>query len=370
MGRLVAVAAVALLAGGWSSTPAPHTVGGAGLSLRLPADWHGFAAPGQLQAADFHLGRRARGSPEVARVGRGRIHLIVWDYGRSVPYLAGNFVPVRPPLALRRRDLGGPLEGFSSRDVYAVRSVAMGGELLEIVADLGPRPLAAASFAKANRVLATLRVEPPRIVRAHNGSLGTDGVRLRLPRGWSGHIEIPADPNAAQFVMRVTVGGIRLVLIELAGGLGAHADLPIALTTRNIVHLRGLTIARRVFSSAGRSFDLSVVLPSVAALAQANRLLRGLAASPRPWVLESCDLTLRLPGTWRAAVNPRSGCYAVITLHGPRLRVTIVELRPRERATRHVLVRSGRRFEVEVQPRVGRGTAASVLASLRAKRRA
>jgi len=111
------------------------------------------------------------------------------------------------------------------------------------------------------------------------------------------------------------------------------------------------------------------VLPSLAALGEANRLLRTLTASPRPWTFRSCDLTLRLPGTWRAAVNPRSGCYPILTLYGPRLRVTVVELRPGEGARGRVLVRSGRRFEVKVRPQAARRTASAVLASLRAMRR-
>jgi len=370
LGRSALLVALALLVGGWASSPARPTLAGSGLSVRLPSGWHGVAAPGQLQAADFPLGRRALASPELARVGRGHVHLIVWDYGRSVPYLAGNFTPAPLPLALGRRDLsGGPLEGFPWRDRYAVRSVAVGGELLEVIADLGPKPASASSLAKVNQVLATLHVQPPRIVRAHNGRLGNDGVTLRLLPGWSGRIEIPVDPSTGQLVVRADHGGIHLVLLQLAGGEGAHADLPIALATKNVFHHRGLVIARRVFSTAGRSFDLSVELPSLTALREANRLLRTLTATPRPWTFRSCDLTLRLPGTWRAAVNPRSGCYPIITLYGPRLRVTLTELHPTEPAHGSVFVRSGRRFEVEVRPGAARQTANAVLASLQAKRR-
>src|SRR5919109_658030 len=74
------------------------------------------------------------------------------------------------------RTIGGLLEGFPSRNLYAVRTVAVGGELLEIIADLGPKPLDPNSFAKVNRVLATLRVQPPRVVRPRNGRLAADGV--------------------------------------------------------------------------------------------------------------------------------------------------------------------------------------------------
>jgi hypothetical protein len=366
--RFALLVGIALLVGGWASSPVHQTLTGFGLSVHLPSRWHGIAAPGQLQAADFPLSRRALGSPERARVDRGHVHLIVWDYGRSVPYLRSNAAPL--PLALSKRDLsGGPLEGFPASDAYAIKSATVRGEPLEVVADLGPKPLAAASLAKLNRVLATLRVQPPRIVLAHNDRLGFDRVALRLQPGWSGRIEIPANPNAGQFVLRADHGGVHLVLLQLAGNEGAHSDLPIVLADKNVYHRGGLIIARRVFSTAGRSFDLSVALPSLSALGEANRLLRTLTATPRRWTFRSCALTLRLPGTWRAAVNPRSGCYPIITLYGPRLRVVLTELRPGQRAAGHVLVRSGRRFAVDVQPAAATRMADRLLASLRATRR-
>jgi hypothetical protein len=141
------------------------------------------------------------------------------------------------------------------------------------------------------------------------------------------------------------------------------------LAAENVFRRRGLTFARRVFSTAGRSFDLSVALPSLAALGKTNELLRMLTARPRRWRFRSCGLTLRLPGTWRAAVNPRSGCYPILTLSGPRLRVILTELRPGEPAHGRVLARSGRRFAVDVEPPAARQTAHAVLANLRAKRR-
>lgn len=50
---------------------------------------------------------------------------------------------------------------------------------------------------------------------------------------------------------------------------------------KNVFHHRGLAIARRVFSTAGRSFDLSVVVSSPGALTEADRLLTTLTATPR-----------------------------------------------------------------------------------------
>jgi hypothetical protein len=342
-----------------------------GVSLVLPRGWHGLASPGQLQAADFRLGGRALGSPELARVPRGHVHVIVWDYGPSVPYLA-NFRPARTPLALDRRDFSGPLEGFAGDDAFAVRNVTLDEELLELVADLGPKPLSSSALRKANTVLATLRVRPPRIVRPRGRTLASGGVALRLLPGWTGRIELPPDRRTARLVVRARRGNVRVVLLELADVSGAHADLPVTLARRNILTGRRgrLHVARRVFSSAGRGFDLSVVVSSPAELAIANRLLQTLTAVTRPWTFRSCDLSIRLPGTWRAAIDPRSGCYPVITLRAPGLRIVITELRPRESAGGgRILARAGRRFGVRATPRSDLRETNAILATLRAKPR-
>jgi hypothetical protein len=128
-------------------------------------------------------------------------------------------------------------------------------------------------------------------------------------------------------------------------------------------------IARRVFSTAGRGFDISAVLPTAAALAEVNRLLTALTAVPRPWTFRSCNLSLRLPGTWRAAINPRSGCYPVITLHVPGVEVVLTELRRGGAASGHPLLRSGRRFSVEVTPNAAERKADAILATLQARPR-
>jgi hypothetical protein len=360
---LLLVAASVAVAG---ARPTP-VLDGFGISLTLPHGWHGLAAPGQLQAADFRLGARALGSPELARVPRGHVHLIVWDYGPAVPYLAANFRPARPPLALGRRNLSsGPLEGFPDGDSYAVRTVTLGEELVELVADLGPKPFSETALQRVNRVLTTLRVQPPRVVRPRQGRLASGGVALTLLPGWSGRIEIPADRQAAQLVVRVRRSDVRIVLLELSDVGGGHADLPIGLTTKNILRGHGSRIARRVFSSAGRGFDLSVVFSSPRQLALANRLLKTLTAVPLPWTFRSCELSIRLPGTWRAAINPRSGCYPVITLRAPGIRVVVTELRPHERTSGRVLLRADRRFRVEVTPRSATHEANAILATLQA----
>jgi hypothetical protein len=352
-----------------AGSPSSRVLTEGGASLTLPHGWFGLASPGQLQAADFPLGARVLGSPELAQVQRDHVHVIVWDYGPSVPYL-NNFGPARPPLALSRRDLSGPLEGFAGDDAFAVRSVTVDEELLELVADLGPRPVSDAALRKANSVLATVRVRSPRIVRPRGRKLAARGVTMTLLPGWTGRIELPSDRHAAELVVRASRGDVRLVLLELSDTSGAHADLPVKLGNRNILARRGLRVARRVFSSAGRSFDLSAVVSSPTELAIANRLLATLTVVPRPWTFHSCDLSIRLPGTWSAAINPRSGCYPLITLRAPGVSVIVSELRPRESARGgRILARASRRFRIEVTPRSALSEANAILATLKARPR-
>jgi hypothetical protein len=265
------------------------------------------------------------------RVRRGHVHLVIWDYGPSVPYLR-NFQRAHTPITIRRRDLtSAPLEGFQAGDAFAVRVLTLGEEMLEIVVDLGPTPIALGRFRELNRVLTTLRVRPPRILRPHGGRLESDGISVRLPAGWSGRLEIPADRHATRLVLRARRGAIHLVLLELPGAQGAHAALPIVLSGSDVVRQREALIARRVFSTGGRSFDLSAAIETRRDLGQVNRLLATLTAAPRPWTFHACDVTLRLPGTWRAALEPRDQCHPVITLRGPHIRVVLTELRPKER---------------------------------------
>ncbi len=313
----------------------------------------------------FHL-RGALESAEAVRVRRGHVHLIVWDYGPKVPYLS-NFRRARAPLSIRARELTAtPLEGFQPGHLYAIRTVTLGGELLEVVVDFGPKPVAPDRLRELNRLLATLRVRPPTVVRAHNGRLARDGIALRLFTGWSGRLEVPADTHAVRVVFRAKRGDVHVVLLELPRVGAGYAPLPIALTSKNIIRRPGRLIARRVFSNGGRDFDLSVVITSARELADANRLLATMTVAPRTWTFRSCDLTLRLPGTWRAGVNPRYGCYPVIRLRGQGIRIVLTELRPKEVARGRILHQAGRRFQVQVSPPTVEATANQILATLRA----
>jgi hypothetical protein len=266
--RLAVLAGVAALVTACSGSNG-KMLGGPGVSLRLPHGWYGVSGPGQLQAADFPLAHGVLASAQRARVRRGHVHLIVWDYGPSVPYLAESHPSLRGPLVVRW--MTGPFEGFPDGHAFAGRSATVDGEVLQVLVDLGPKPVAATRLRDVNRVLRTLRVASPRIVQPHDGVLRSDGISLGLPAGWRGRIEIPRSRFATRLVLRARKGETRLTLLELPRSFrGQELPLPVRLKAVN-AHL-----ARRVFATSGRSFDVSAVSSSPAGLEQANRLISGL----------------------------------------------------------------------------------------------
>jgi hypothetical protein len=354
---LLTVLALAAAASASATATTGRTLRGQGMTLSLPVGWHGLVGPGGVQAADFVLGSRVRTSASLARVTRGHVHLMLTNGGPWVPYLP-QYRRARAPLVLRRRDLlPGGLEGFAGNDLFARREVLLGGDMVELLADLGPKPHIASALRKVNAVLSTLRVPPLRVLKPLNGRLAADGVSLRLLDGWSGRIEIPSHRYGARVALRARRGRTRVDLLELGpAGLGRHLDLPIVLQGSG-------PIVRRIFSTGGRSFDLSVTAHSQGALDEANRLLATLGVVPRPWTFRCCSLSLRLPGNWGAALKPRN--YPVLRLYGPGIRVVLAELKPHEYASGRILRRRGRRFRVEVTPASARAKADTVLATLR-----
>jgi len=271
--RLVALAGTALLVTACSGGHG-KTLGGPGVTLSLPHGWFGVSAPGQLQAADFPLSRSVLASAERAHVPRGHVHLILWDYGPAVPGIAGGHPNLRGPLVLR--GMNGPFEGFSDEDAFAGRSATVNGEVLQVLVDLGPKPVPAARLREVNKVLRSLSVPAPRVLRPHNGLLGADGVSLRLPSSWKGRIEIPPSRFATRLVLRAHKGGTRVTLLELPRSFrGRQLQLPVTLRRFSS------GFARRVFSTPGRSFDVSAVFTSPSGLDEANRLLAGLRVARR-----------------------------------------------------------------------------------------
>jgi hypothetical protein len=207
-------------------------------------------------------------------VHRGHVHLIVWDYGPRVALLDGNHPLASGPLAFSGRDVTGAFEGFPYDHAFAARSLTLNGEALEILADLGPKPADSARLRKVNRVLETLRVASSRVVLPRGRVLAAGRLSLRLLPGWSGRIEIPPSRFAAKLVVRASHGTTSLTLLELPGPVGARRfELPVTLQRVKD------NFARRVFSTEGRSFDVSAVFASPTGFADANRLLAGLRLS-------------------------------------------------------------------------------------------
>jgi hypothetical protein len=367
--RFALPALVALVAVATASASSGQTLRGDGVRLSLPRGWHGLLGPGGVQAADFPLPRRARDSASLVRVRRGHVQLIVWNYGPWSVYLPRARTG-RPPLAFRRRDVSQTgFEGFPAGHFFARRSMRLGGDELQLLADLGPGPLVPSAVRRVNAVLATLRVLPPKLLRPQAGRLAADGVAVRVPSGWSGHMEIPAGHYGARLVLRAARDGVHLELLEVATtDPPPHADLPLVLTSRNVSHRSSLAFAHRVFSTGGHSFVLNVTARSLN-LHEVNRFLATLAVVPRSWTFRSCDLTLRLPGSWSAAIRPRNGCYPVLKLRGPGAVVVLTELRAGERANGRIIRRAGRRFEVDVTPASARRATDRILATLRAEPR-
>ncbi len=268
MKRIAFWLGIAALAAGCSGSHG-KTLGGPGVTLSLPHGWYGVSSPGQLQAADFPLARSVLASAERAHVPRGHVHMILWDYGPAVPYLAGNHPNLRGPLKLHR--MNGPFEGFPGTDAFAGRSATVNGEVLQVLIDLGPKPVPGKRLDDVNGVLRSLHVPAPRVLEPRHGLLAADGLSLRLPPGWSGRVEIPRSKFATRLVLRGRKRDTRVTLLELPPSFrGQRLTLPVTLK-RVSNHF-----ARRVFSTAGRSFDISAVFASAGGIDQANRLIAGL----------------------------------------------------------------------------------------------
>jgi hypothetical protein len=366
MKLLALLTAMTLVMAASASASPTHLLRGEGVTLSLPAGWHGLVSPAGIQVADFPLPQRARSSANLVRVRRGHVHLIVFNYGPWVPYL--HFRPSREPLLLSRRNLTGAMEGFGANDTYAVRTARLGGEMLEFLADLGPKPFSPSALRRVNAVLVSLRVLPSRVLYPSHGQLAADGLSLPLLPGWTGSLEIPADQSGVRVVLRAARGNVDVNLLEYAEsyGSGRHLGLPVALTNHDMLRSPQKRLARLVFSNGGRSFDLTTTVRSPRDLREENRLLARLAVSPRPWTFRCCNLALRLPGTWRAALRPRP--YPVIKLRGPGVLAVLAEMRPGERASGRIVRRGGRRFGIDVTPQSAQTRAEAVLATLHVTR--
>jgi hypothetical protein len=159
------------------------TVRGYGLKLEVPLGWHGDVVrpepPGALtlRAANFQLppasdvGQQAQGT-----MAERDVLITLTYYGRAGATSAGRRAIL--PLVIDRRDFM-PFEGFA-RPV-ATDSFALGGGAFQhwvVFRDEAPSD---ELVAEANRVLATVALEPRR--------LALDGLSIVLPLGWDGYVK-------------------------------------------------------------------------------------------------------------------------------------------------------------------------------------
>jgi hypothetical protein len=108
---------------------------------------------------------------------------------------------------------------------------------------------------------------------SHGKTLGGRGVSLTLhPKGWYG-VSGPGQLQAADFPLACSV----LASAERAHVRRGHVHVIVwDYGPKVIVRPVSAHFARRVFSTNGRSFDVSAVYSSPGGLEQANRLISGL----------------------------------------------------------------------------------------------
>lgn len=128
------------------------------------------------------------------------------------------------------------------------------------------------------------------------------GLRMELPDTWAGHVSRPREPGALPHLEAMRAGGPRLVLAEVGNRPGTwgfrRTRLPIAVQRKHFVED---SVARRRFSSGGRSFSLRVNFAarpvSTAQIAEVNRVLGTLKIAPlftsRTWTVVRRPLRLR-----------------------------------------------------------------------------
>ncbi len=186
--------------GGPASAGATETVRGYGLTLELPAGWHGQIArpepPGalMLRAANFPLPKVASDVGQQAQrtMAERDILITLSYYGR-----ARNETGVRGvglPLTIERADFTS-FEGFS-RPV-ATDSFVLDEHAFQLWVVFRSGTPSEELLAEANRVLATVALEPRR--------LALDGLSMQLPVGWDGFVKHLGPDNEAPAVYAANV---------------------------------------------------------------------------------------------------------------------------------------------------------------------
>lgn len=322
-----------------------RTVRGHGLSLEVPAGWHGDVSKADpqtaslIRAATFPLSALPAGvGQEAQRTMDDRDILIsVVDYGRLPE--SSRLEVAQLPIGVDRSHVAS-FEGF--REPVVTRSFVVDGHALQLWVVFGSPDPSEELFRAANKVLATLTVAPRRIE--------LDGLSIELPDGWDGFAKdlgvyepTPAlyaanvawpdrganldDPSTREGFERLPADGI--VIAAAAGRHGDEAgrtlEPPIRLSDGYFhadsyegqpaphvsIQLISGWIGER-FVSIQVNFGRND--PSDAMRAEANAVLASLALGPEPprargpgWREhrdERDGVTVRYPSGWRIAGEP------------------------------------------------------------------
>lgn len=273
------------------------------MTIELPARWTGrivLGAEGRpvLHAASYLLPANDGDTGQVAQetIGsRGQLYLNVRSLGPASEG-SGDTLPV----AFAVEDFGPPPPGPGSRCCFitvASRTVAASGHeyLVTVVSGSNDAP-DEGTVAEANRVLATLSLEPyeAELTEAARGErVAKYGIGIRLPEGWEGRItrgKLEAASYALERGDRPEPGEIHLRLLE-HGATDAEpspfvtAHFPLRLRAAEFLPAsEGTAESGRSFLAAGRRFVLWVKVgslpPDAEALAQANAALAALTIEP------------------------------------------------------------------------------------------
>lgn len=229
---------------GGAEAPAPESaqaaiVSGYGLAIELPAGWNGRVVdpPGPagrlLQAQSFpRPGEDWIGPETAAAIGETGVVIEVADGGPVGPVGVQQWQQTTLPIQISRVDLG-PFEGIAT-PAEAVRWLVIDGRGYLVTVGFGVVGPTDALLAQANRVLATLRIAPPRDTPAVSQVDGVvcapgewpstaSGVWVRAVLGAAGLP--PVDCTGSAFVVELAGRDLYVWATGAAGPVDAAAEL-------------------------------------------------------------------------------------------------------------------------------------------------
>ncbi|MHB8469946.1 MAG: hypothetical protein ACYDCH_09355 [Gaiellaceae bacterium] len=141
------------------------TLVGAGLSIRLPAGWHGRIYEVDRRWAEFQIANfdLLRGDPDGTKAAASmdsRSILIMLD--EASPLTGAYFPKASLPIRLSRIDYLAAAEGIPVSHALFTRDFSNHGRPFALRVQFGRHPVAPRALQQVNRILATLRITPRR----------------------------------------------------------------------------------------------------------------------------------------------------------------------------------------------------------------